>query len=167
MSLKSDLDEDMKVEKSNGEIIGPYSSMFTGTTIFIWDLQANIQEGDVLLRSLPNGSIERNIVTDIKYYKGRHLEKSHYQVKFTKNGNEKMTDKANHTITIHSAQSVQIGDHNTQNIINSIHTLKNQIESSSGTQQEKEEAKSLLSKFISHPLVTSILGAAAGAAIGL
>jgi hypothetical protein len=65
-------------------------------------------------------------------------------------------------ITIQNAQSIQIGDNNTQNIINSIQVLKNHIESSTVSAEEKEEAKSLLSKFLSHPLVTSILGAAAG-----
>ena len=77
-----------------------------------------------------------------------------------------MQDKPSHNITINGAQSVQIGDFNTQNVINSFQALKNQIESSSATAADKEEAQSLLSKLFSHPLVTSILGAAAGVVLG-
>ncbi len=44
--------------------------------------------------------------------------------------------------------------------------LVNKIESSNASAQEKEEAKSLLSKLLAHPLVVSILGATAGAVIG-
>lgn len=77
-----------------------------------------------------------------------------------------MQKAPSHNITINGAQSVQIGDHNTQNIINSFQALKNKIETSGAPEEEIEEAKSMLSKLISHPLVTSILGAAAGAVIG-
>jgi hypothetical protein len=67
---------------------------------------------------------------------------------------------------INNAQSIQIGDFNSQNVVNSFEALVKKIESSSASPVEKEEAKSLLSKFLTHPVVVSVLGAAAGSIIG-
>ena len=158
--------EDAQVQKNDGSIAGPYKATFAGSTIVIWDTQADIEEGDVILRKLPSGKDEHSQVSEAKFYQKMHSIPSHYKVKFKKWSSNQMQQKPSHNITIHGAQSVQIGDYNTQNIINSIQALKNQIESSNVSAQEKEEAKSLLSKFLGHPLVTSILGATAGAVIG-
>jgi len=157
--------ESTRVEKKNGSIAGPYKAIFAGDTIIIPDAQADIEEGDVLIRKLPNGRDERSIVTGATFYQKIRSIPPHFQIKFKKWSEKDMQQKPSHNITINSAQSVQIGDYNTQNIINSIQALKNQIEASPGTIEQKEEAKSLLSKFMSHPLVTSILGASAGAFI--
>lgn len=157
--------EDARIEKANGSIVGPYKSTFAGSTIVIWDEKADVEEGDTILRLLPSGKDERSLVTEAKFFQSMHSIKAHYQIKFTKGVAAKMQKSPSHNITIHGAQSVQIGDYNTQNIINSFQALKNQIESSSASPQEKEEAKSLISQLLSHPLVTSILGAAAGAAL--
>jgi len=158
--------EDAKIEKDNGSILGPYKTIFAGDTIIITDSTADIEEGDVILRKLPNGKDERSITTNVKFFQKMHSIPAHYQVKFQKESSKKMDKKSPQNITIHGAQSVQIGDFNTQNVINSIQSLKNQIESSTGSPEEKEEAKSLLNKFISHPLVASILGAAVGTIMG-
>ena len=158
--------EDARVEKCDGSVVGPYKATFAGSTIVIWDEKADVEEGDTILRALPSGKDERSLVTEAKFFQRMHTIKAHYQIKFTKGSAAKMQKNSSHNITIHGAQSVQIGDYNTQNIINSFQALKNQIESSNVPAEEKEEAKSLLSQFISHPLVISILGAAAGAVIG-
>ncbi|MCA6998749.1 hypothetical protein [Dickeya solani] len=158
--------EDARVEKSDGSTVGPYKSTFAGNTIVIWDEKADGEEGDTILRSLPSGKDERSIVTEAKFFQRMHSIHAHYQIKFTKDGGAKMPQKLSHNITINGAQPVQIGDYNTQNIINSFQALKNQIESSTASHEEKEEAKSILSKLINHPLATSILGAAAGAVLG-
>ena len=62
-------------------------------------------------------------------------------------------------INFHGSSNVQIGDHNTQNIINVFNDLIQKIESSSASEEEKNTAKSLLGEFLKHPLVTSIVGA--------
>ena len=158
--------EDARVEKNDGSVVGPYKATFAGNTIIIWDAQADLEEGDVILRNLPSGKDERSLVVDATFFQKTHSMPSHYQIKFNKWSASQMQQKPSQNITIHGAQSVQIGDYNTQSIINSIQALKNQIESSNVSVDEKEEAKSLLSKFLSHPLVTSILGAAVGTVIG-
>lgn len=157
--------ENARVEKQDGTVVGPYKSTFAGNTIVVWDEKADIEEGDTVLRELPNGKDERSLITEAKFFQRMSSIQAHYQLKFTKGGMSKMQPPS-HTINIHGAQSVQIGDHNTQNIINSFQELKNKIESSDATPEQKEEARSLLAKFISHPLVTSLLGAAAGALLG-
>jgi RIP homotypic interaction motif len=158
--------EDALVNKSDSSVVGPYKATFAGDTIVIWDEQADIEEGDIILRKLPSGKDEKSQVSEAKFYQKMHSIPSHYQIKFKKWSASQMQQKPSQNITIHGAQSVQIGDYNTQNIINSIQALKNQIDSSTASSQEKEEAKSLLLKFLGHPLVTTILGAAAGAIIG-
>ena len=158
--------EDVQVEKKNGLVVGPYKAIFTGKSIIIPDEKADIEEGDIIIRRLPSGKDERSVVTEATFFQTMHGVPAHYQIKFKKGSADKMSGKVSHNITIHEAQSVQIGDFNTQNVINSFHSLINQIESSSAPQQQKDEAKSLLANFLRHPLVSSILGAAAGAILG-
>jgi len=158
--------EDARVEKKDGSVVGPYKAIFAGNKIIVPDAHADIEEGDVILRKLPSGKDERSVVTEATFFQKMHSIPSHYQIKFRKGSPNKMPDKPSQNITIHGAQSVQIGDFNTQNVINSFKALKNQIESSSASDEQKEEAKSLLSSFLKHPLVSSILGAAAGAVLG-
>ena len=154
--------EEARVEKNNGEVIGPFKALFAGNTIIIDDPKADVEEGDTILRQLPNGKDERSLVTDATFYnQGVGGVGPHYQIKFRK-GAAPEFQKPTQNIHIGSAQSIQIGDYNTQNIVNSFEALTQIIESSSATDEEKAEAKSLLSKFLSHPLVASILGGVAG-----
>lgn len=55
----------------------------------------------------------------------------------------------------------QIGDYNTQNIVNSFEALV-KIEATDSMPEQKEEAKGILRKLLEHPLVISVLGAAVG-----
>lgn len=158
--------EDARVEKPNGDVFGPYKAMFAGNTIFIDDPKADVEEGDSILRLLPNGKDERSYVTEATFYNmGVGRMGPHYQIKFKKGG-APVEHKPVQNFHINNAQSIQIGDFNTQNVVNSFDALVKKIESSSASPEEKEEAKSLLSKFLAHPVVVSVLGAAAGAIIG-
>jgi hypothetical protein len=67
----------------------------------------------------------------------------------------------NKTINITGSQNVVVGDNN--HASQSIRDLVHLIEHSDGSPEQKQEAKSLLRKFLEHPLVS----AAAGGAIGL
>lgn len=158
--------EDAMVEKIDGSVLGPYKAIFAGKTIIIPDEKADVEEGDTILRPLPNGKDERSIATEVTFFQKISSLGSHFQIKFKKGGSSKSQQPSSNNITIHGAQSVQIGDHNTQNIVNSIQSLVQQIESADALPAEKEEAKSLLGKLLSHPLITSILGAGVGAILG-
>lgn len=62
------------------------------------------------------------------------------------------------TISVSASQNVQIGNQNVQSIAIHLQSLAKAIEHSSATEQEKSEAKSLLNKFLAHPLVSALLG---------
>ena len=150
--------ESAKVEKLSGEIVGPYEMIFTEEVIVVWNVNADIQEGDFILRTIPNGRVERLTVTNSTFYQKMSSIPAHYQIKFMKGAIGKQA-KPQQTINIHSAQAVQIGDHNTQQITATIQTLVQEIDASDASQAEKAEAKSLLQKFLEHPLVVSVVGA--------
>ena len=69
------------------------------------------------------------------------------------------------TVNISGSSNIQIGDGNIQEVQNSIVWLINSIEKSGASSEEKEEAKGLLKRFLEHPLVASIFGAAIGSVI--
>jgi hypothetical protein len=66
----------------------------------------------------------------------------------------------NQTINIHSAVAVNIGDQGTQQITAAIRVLLRQIESSTASTEEKEEAKNRLQSLLAHPLVAALIGKA-------
>lgn len=76
--------------------------------------------------------------------------------------------RSSYTIgTIHVAGSAQVGDGNTQNIYNVFQEVLDKIDSAEATPEEKAEAKSLLTKFLEHPLTSSVVGGVAGSLTGL
>ena len=68
----------------------------------------------------------------------------------------------NKNITITGSSNVIIGDNNSQHLTQAVRDLVNAINSSGTNLQQKEEAKGLLQKFVEHPLVNTLVGAAAG-----
>jgi hypothetical protein len=66
-------------------------------------------------------------------------------------------------ITVHGP--AQIGNNNTQNIEGVFEYLIDKIEKSDATNEEKEEAKGLLHKALTHPIISSAIGSSIGAII--
>jgi hypothetical protein len=66
----------------------------------------------------------------------------------------------NKSITITGSSNVIVGNQNHVTINQHISELANAIEKSSGTTEQKEEAKGFLRQFIEHPLVSAIAGGA-------
>jgi hypothetical protein len=149
------------IQKVDGQVLGPYDALFAGTTIFLLDENADVEEGDAVLRKLPSGKDERSVVTQaILYQRGIGSMGPHFQIKFRKGPS---VDKTHHTQNIHIAGgAVQIGDHNTQNILHAFELLAQKIDSVTATPAEKAEAKSRLYTLLEHPLIVAILGAAVG-----
>jgi hypothetical protein len=77
-----------------------------------------------------------------------------------------MTIDQRQTIHISAPSNVQIGDNNIQQVQSSVVSLVSAIEKSSGTPEQKAEAKGLLRQFLAHPLVTAIAGAAVDNLLG-
>lgn len=61
-------------------------------------------------------------------------------------------------IHISNSQGIQVGNHNTQNIISSIETLITQLDASDAAPEEKQEAKKRLRDFLKHPITAASLG---------
>lgn len=161
MSLLQQMKEEAHIEKKDRSVIGPYKAAFAGDTILLLDQSADIEEGDTILRKLPSGRDERSLITKATFFnRGVGGTGPHYQLKFRKDGESEM--QKSHTITINGAQSVQIGDYNTQSIVNSFEALVKKIEAADSTPEQKEEAKGILRKLLEHPLVVTVLGAAVG-----
>jgi hypothetical protein len=64
------------------------------------------------------------------------------------------------SLTVHGP--AQVGNGNVQNFQNFFNQLTQQIEAADATEAEKQEARSLLAKFLEHPLVCSIVGGITG-----
>src|SRR5690606_39692511 len=68
--------------RSDGSVIGPIKASFAGKTIIVRDGKVDIEEGDVILRQLPSGRDERNIITDATFYsRGVGGMGAHYQLR--------------------------------------------------------------------------------------
>lgn len=78
-------------------------------------------------------------------------------------------EKRNTNSTIYNFENstVQIGDGNTQNIVNAFESLANEIEKSNSTPEEKIEVKSLMQGLINHPIISSVLGGSVSGLLGL
>lgn len=68
---------------------------------------------------------------------------------------------ANNHYTFNNSQGIQIGDGNSQQFQISLQQLIKGIDAGPGSDEQKKEAKNLLSKFLEHPLVAAVVGAAA------
>jgi hypothetical protein len=68
-------------------------------------------------------------------------------------------------ITVSGSSNVAIGDSNVQTVNIQIDKIVQAIDNSPGAAVEKEEAKSLLRKFLAHPLVSTIVDAAVKAMV--
>ncbi len=66
-------------------------------------------------------------------------------------------DQSSH-ISVTSSQNVQIGNHNVQRFNGYMKQIIQAIDNYPGGEKQKAEAKSLLKKFLEHPLVTAIVG---------
>ena len=69
-----------------------------------------------------------------------------------------ITFKHGHTVNVNNSSNVQIGDDNSISSLLKIKELNTAIDHSEFSAQEKAEAKSLLSKFLEHPVTAAILG---------
>lgn len=123
MSLINQMKEEARIEKKDGSVIGPIKAIFSGGTIFLLDQSADVEEGDTILRKLPSGRDERSLVTEATFYNRGQAAGNLARITNSNLKGEASEMQKSHSITINGAQSVQIGDYNTQNIVNSFEAL--------------------------------------------
>ena len=66
------------------------------------------------------------------------------------------------TINITGSSNVVVGNNNNQTVTQTVRELLAVIESASASPEQKNEAKSLLRKFLEHPLLAAVAGGAIG-----
>lgn len=138
---------------------GPYKTKFGSNKLTIFDKTLTVNEGEIAIQHLPNGTEERFVITDTKFNSGIHGRNAHYSLSIIKESKQQREQKIPANTTFHINNSnVQVGDGNIQNIVNAFEQLANEIESSQSTPEQKEEAKGLLKSLLSNPTVAAVLG---------
>lgn len=154
--------EEAFILKPDGSRLGPYQATFAGNTVIVNDKMADIDDGDQVMRILPSGKEEVKHINQCNFYDtsiGGYGP--HYQLKVKPVPTAESYTVKNQTININGSHSnVQIGDHNRIEFRNNIQNLISTIDKSGASEAEKEEAKNLLVKFLEHPLVNTLAGAA-------
>lgn len=162
--------DDVYLENSSGVRAGPYKTAFQNTQIQIFETSLDTTEGDKVVRPLPNGKEDYFTVTEIEFSSGLSRIPAHYTLHISKDSAASKTAQNTTTtnnININNSQGIQVGNYNTQTLELAFNQLLEQINNSDASREQKEEAKGRLLSFISHPLVTAIVGASLPVALGL
>lgn len=159
------LDDTVYLEDNAGERSGPYKTAIgskNGLFAPIFEAKLDVQEGWKLIRILPNDKEERYTILEANFSPGLDAIPPHWTLKLRKDSSlvKPRTEQRTTTINIRNSQGIRIGDHNIQHIANSLSGLVEMIESADAKPDEKKEAKGLLRKFLSNPLVAAVLGGA-------
>jgi hypothetical protein len=111
--------DNVSLVKQSGEEFDNIKALVQSNLIVIEDSTLPIEEGDLLLRKLPNGLFEKYIVIDRGFIGGIGGSISaHYQVKVNKEGTIKDNERpTNVTYNLHGAQS-RVNIHSQDNSTN-------------------------------------------------
>jgi hypothetical protein len=160
--------EEIHIRHKDGRQSGPFKAVFGKGKFTVFEGTLDVTEGDVIDRPLPNGKAERYDVTNVHYTQKFHAIPAHVDMTVSKQGALVNFDKARTVnISIHNSQGFQVGDHNTQNIVDSFKQVIERLDQAPGTPAEKAEAKSRLKAFLEHPLTSAVVGGAVGGLVGM
>ncbi len=158
------------IQKASGERIGPYKTSVGskgGFSASIFDVALDVEEGWQLIRPLPNGKDEKFTILEANYSSGLGGIPPHWTLKLRKESSLAAAPSPRTTINIANSQGIQIGDHNVQNIANSLVGLIEKIEASNASHAEKVAAKGLLRHLLENATIAAVLGGATSAALTL
>ncbi|MEJ8846366.1 hypothetical protein [Variovorax rhizosphaerae] len=165
MDLQRMMTDDAFVEDGAGQSSGPYKTKFGDPTLVFYDQDIVVNEGDFIIQKLPGDRTRRHRVVDVQHSSGLGSIPPHFTVKIGAAVTAAAAPASN-TYNIH-ATNVQVGNHNAQHITASFQTLVSDIDKSSSSAAEKQEAKSRLLRVLESPAVVAVLGGAAGGLIKL
>lgn len=167
-AFRSLLKDTVFIVKPTGQRLGPYKAAVSPGSITIMEKSMDVDEGDHVAREIPSGKEELYLILSADYSQGLQSIPPSYtlMVRKTTTLSAKPPSVKSTTINILNSTGVQVGDYNAQQIQATFNELVARIDQSEGTPAEKAEAKSRLAAFLQHPLVTSVLGGAAGAVLG-
>src|SRR3984893_13988756 len=151
--------EQIHIQHKDGRQTGPLRAVFAKNAFTVFDGSLDVTEGDCIDRPLPNGKAERYDIVEVNFTHKFHELPAHVDMKVRKQVALVPFRKPNTVnISIRDSHGFQVGDHNTQNIVNSFNELIQRIENSSAPDKAKREAKSRMKEFLEHPLTSAIVG---------
>jgi len=164
MSMRNLCNDKITIQKASGEVLGPFQAQLSPGKAIIPGGNIDIEEEDKVLRELPTGKVESYTAMEVNYNAGvRNRRLQHYSLRIQKDSSLlKAMPQPSTNINITGSQGVPIGDYNTQNVRTVLEAMVSQIDQADAPDKDKTEAKSRLKAFLTHPLVTGILGGAAG-----
>lgn len=157
---------DVFVRKADGSQAGPYRGTLSAKSLIVKNSQFDAEEGDLIVRILPNGREEQYLVRTAQFYTAFGGIPPNWQLEIEKTTAIPRKSNSNSTtVNIQHSNGIQVGDHNMMNFESAINEIVQRIEASDRPEAEKIEAKSRLKAFLSHPLVSSIAGGIVGSVL--
>ncbi|AKP89332.1 RIP homotypic interaction motif-containing protein [Achromobacter ruhlandii] len=157
---------DVYVQKSDGSRTGPYRGTLSAKSLIVKNKDFDVEEGDHIVRKLPNGREESYLVLSAQFYNGMGGIPANWQLTIEKTTALRSPNAASSTtVNIHDSTGIQVGNNNLMNFQVAINEMIKKIDDSNSSPEEKAEAKSRLQAFLTHPLVISIAGGIASALI--
>jgi hypothetical protein len=160
--------ETIHIHHKEGQVTGPLKASYGNGDFLVFDESLDVSEGDVIDRPLPNGKAERYDVVDVEYQQKFHGIPASVRMKVSKQGkkvpfnSEKVTN-----VFIQNSHGFQVGDYNTQHIIESIKQVIELIDKTDASEAEKSEAKERLKAFLKHPITSAAVGGAVGGILSM
>lgn len=100
--------EVVKIYDKEGNIITEVNGLFGKTGLTITDVSVVLEEEQIVLRTLPNGGIEKYEIIECKYVRGHGSIPDFYKLTLAKN-----TAKSKNILNyIYNDNSIHIGDNN-------------------------------------------------------
>jgi|688.fasta_scaffold464082_1 hypothetical protein len=152
------LTDKVSILKSDGTEIGPYDCAFDGSSCTIFDESLDVDEGDVVLRNLPNGKVETHSVLDVEYTAKFHAIPASYKLTLEKPSSLLPRRKGDTVVNITQSHGIQVGDHNSLAISSGLDSLITEIDKSTTDLQAKKSAKDALANLLRHPIVVAVVG---------
>ena len=158
----------INIRHKDGRVTGPLKVAFSKDIFTAFDETLDVAEDDIVERSLPNGKTELYDIIEVRFSKGLMQIPASFKLHVRKQGLRVQPSEPSVThISISNSQGFQVGNNNTQNIVDSFKEVIEQINKGPGTPEAKAEVKSRLRAFLEHPLTAAIIGGAVGGLTGL
>lgn len=152
------LTDKVLILKLDGTELGPYDCALDGSSCTIFDESLVADEGDVVLRKLPNGKVETHKVLDVEYTADFHGIPASYKLTLEKPSSLLPRIKGDTIVNITQSHGIQVGDYNSLAISSGLDSLITEIEKSTADAQAKKSAKDSLANLLRHPIVVAVVG---------
>ena len=152
------LTDKVSILKADGTENGPYECAITGSSCTIMDESLDVDEGDDVLRTLPNSKVETYKILHVGYTAKFHGIPAAYELTIEKSSSLLPKRKGGTTINISQSHGIQVGDHNSLAISSGLESLITEIERSASDIQSKQSAKNALANLLRHPIVVAVMG---------